>query len=706
MSSHDLSQTLTTPQEHATKEVLTLDGIEPIRVLKTHMSDDELHDIEDRLVEHDAPLTYDISEARLFIGKVQMKRRAVIELRALGIRTTEYVPRNRTPSGIAQHSSDGCHEKNAAERQKQSNDKKTYSGGPIDLTEDSTTESESGSATNIGKSKENEQVIAKSSSATQTSVDDSRLYKVIRLSWLFNSVQAGRALPLEDYLVYIGQQISGMPTIEGSAAQSNASMKRSVSNPANHLSGKPQTIRTEEILNRARAERQADPPKRVPQKRFHGAVDAVDQGRGYASTSQKPRLLESLASEGLAPLLRRSTPEYDLDLSNDIPRPPEWVQRGYKYACQRSTPVNNPNPKFIDMLKSIRLTRTLTGDEIGVRAYSTAVASLSAYPHILTSPREILALPGCSAKIAALFAEWKNNGEQDVAAVRESKNDKRLQILRLFHEIWGVGHKTARDFYDRGWRDLDDIVEHGWTVLTRVQQIGVKFYEEFQVKIPRSEVEHIRDVVHEHVQRVCGRPEGVRTCVVGGYRRGKAESGDADIMVSHLDEARLLDAVDDIVASLHEDGWITHSLGTTRSNSRRGQQTLPYQGPGAGSGFDSLDKAMVVWQDPSYHSSDASDDENPNPHRRVDIILSPWRTIGCAVLGWSAGTTFERDLRRYAKHEKNWKFDSSGIRDRATGEVVDVEAAGGRSETVDEAERKVFAALGLDYKEPRERCTG
>lgn len=83
-------------------------------------------------------------------------------------------------------------------------------------------------------------------------------------------------------------------------------------------------------------------------------------------------------------------------------------------------------------------------------------------------------------------------------------------------------------------------------------------------------------------------------------------------------------------------------------------------------------------------------------------------------MGWSGGTTFQRDLRRYAKNVKGWKFDSSGVRDRANGEVVDVEgfygydgALGkGRAETMEQAEKRVFEGLGLEYREPWERCTG
>jgi DNA polymerase IV len=409
---------------------------------------------------------------------------------------------------------------------------------------------------------------------------------------------------------------------------------------------------------------------------------------------------------------------------------PEWVKAGTKYACQRLTPANPPNHAFIALLKKIKLARLLTNDEIGVRAYSTSIAALAAYPHKISNPREILALPGCDAKIANLYVEWSNTGT--IKAVEDIEADEDLTTLRLFYEIWGVGATTAREyFYDKGWRDLDDIVEHGWKTLSRVQQIGVKFYDEFLDPIPRAEVEGIAQIVHRHACKV--RDDGIQSLVVGGYRRGKEASGDVDIIVSHPDEKKTLGLVGDIVASLEEEGWITHTLLLSLNSTNRGQETLPFRsGSGhGGHGFDTLDKALVVWQDPHWTDGDATDDDddsadpskadenkddkkNPNIHRRVDIIISPWRTVGCAVLGWSAGTTFERDLRRYAKDVKGWKFDSSGVRNRGNGEVVDLEGyfsiegdhGKGRAETMLQAERRVFEGMGIEWREPGERCTG
>ncbi|RYO90231.1 hypothetical protein DL764_008468 [Monosporascus ibericus] len=377
----------------------------------------------------------------------------------------------------------------------------------------------------------------------------------------------------------------------------------------------------------------------------------------------------------------------------------------------RPTPANPPNAAFIEQLKEIRTIRTLTDDKdgeraYGARAYSTAISTLAAYPYRISCVPEIERLPGCSTKIAGLWDEWRENGF--IQEVEDAKTDEKLSVLKLFYDIWGVAATTAREFYSKGWRDIDDIVEYGWSSLTRVQQIGVKFYDEFKLKIPRAEVESIGQTILEHANKI---HEGFHMVIVGGYRRGKNGSGDVDVVLSHPNPDCTLNFVLDIVASLEDSQYITHTLTLSTKNSERGQTPVAWKGEGrkAGTGFDTLDKALLVWQEPAWDRSSASASQkqkNPNPHRRVDIIISPWRTAGCAVLGWSGATTFQRDLRRYCKEKKQLKFDSSGIRSRANGRWVDVESdPDGPAPDLLTAEKRVFASLGLEWRPPEERCT-
>jgi DNA polymerase IV len=149
-----------------------------------------------------------------------------------------------------------------------------------------------------------------------------------------------------------------------------------------------------------------------------------------------------------------------------------------------------------------------------VRAYGKAIATLKAYPKLLTQSTKIAKLPGCGPKIDSLFKDYSRTGT--LTEYTHLQNSAEFQTLKKFWGVWGVGARTAREWYfDRGWRSLDDIVEHGWETLTRVQQIGIKFYDEFnEHKISRGEVEEIGMLVYKAAQAFA--PD-TRYEICGGY---------------------------------------------------------------------------------------------------------------------------------------------------------------------------------------------
>src|SRR5438874_1700276 len=61
----------------------------PIFVLPTHLGLDELHALEESLVQHGAMLTYDIFEAKIVLGQIRQAKRAALELRSRGVWTEE-----------------------------------------------------------------------------------------------------------------------------------------------------------------------------------------------------------------------------------------------------------------------------------------------------------------------------------------------------------------------------------------------------------------------------------------------------------------------------------------------------------------------------------------------------------------------------------------------------------------------------------------
>jgi DNA polymerase IV len=182
---------------------------------------------------------------------------------------------------------------------------------------------------------------------------------------------------------------------------------------------------------------------------------------------------------------------------------------------------------------------------------------------------------------------------------------------------------------------LDDIIEGAWDSLPRVQQIGIKYYEEFnEHKISRSEVEEIGRIVGDAAETVAA---GTIYEICGGYRRGKSESGDVDIIISNPTPHSTQDLCLGLVKVLEERGIITHTLSLSTATSKRQENqkhSFRKRAPlGSGEtqvyGMDSLDKALVVILLPKDNT------HYTGIHRRVDLIIAPWRAWGTAIVGWT-----------------------------------------------------------------------
>lgn len=693
-----------------------------IYVLPAHLSEDELHEAEHALVTCGALLTHEIKDSRIVLGNISKERRARFELRTAQVRTESLDRSKRNVSSKPQYIPS---EAPVTKRSNLTDWRRSSEWRPVTSAADDATRltdpEKCSSAEDEAKKAKNPMPQlsittpgSKITAATQGSNllrlkeqdFDSRI-KVVKLEWLHDCLTKHSLQPFEQYTIYEARLI-----LPGSIVASQMPPQASISNGTTmKISEQPEPGNEviKGIIERAKADAEVNtnPSIRRVRKRDH-IMDAMSKdftGRTFTSFASDRRRLQPL---------RQTTFEHDEDFVGPMPTTPDWVKENKIYSCERITLAHPPNEAFIEQLKKIRTARLLTADDIGVRAYSTSIASLAAYPHRISSAKEILSIPGCDKKTAQLFHEWQeSNGH--LQAIADIDSDPILQVLNLFYDIWGVGATTAREFYyGREWRDLDDIIEYGWKSLTRVQQIGVKYFDEFKLKVPAAEVEYIVGEIKAHAVRLTD--SSLEAIIVGGHRRGNLESGDVDVILTHRSERATLNLISDVVDSLEASGSITHVLSLSLTNSKRDQQPLPLHSltSPAGHGFDTLDKALVVWQDQNWRSSPADlaadpETKNPNPHRRVDIIVSPWRTIGCAVVGWTSGTTFNRDIRRYVKRVKGWKFDSSGVRERGSGSWMDLEGwADEKTRCMDwvEAEKRVFREMGLVYREPWERCTG
>jgi len=332
-----------------------------------------------------------------------------------------------------------------------------------------------------------------------------------------------------------------------------------------------------------------------------------------------------------------------------------------KELGQSSAP---PNGHIAAELGKLAKAYSASGDQWRARTYSRAVKTISALDTPITTREQAVALPGIGKALADKIMEMLENGR--IRKVDEVCSSEKVKVLSLFSDVWGAGPKTAQAWWDRGFRSLDDLKGAG---LTRQQEIGLRLYSDLNSRMAREEAGQLASLVQEEAERLVS---GVEVTACGSYRRGRKTCGDLDLLITHPDN-RQEGLLPPLLSALHAKGILTDDL------------TVP------GEGGSHQKKYMGVARLPDSNAL----------HRRLDIILVPWRERGAAKLYFTGSAEFNRSMRQIAV-DQGCSLSEHGLR---LG-VLRVEGGKKMGElSPAETEEEIFEELGLPYKHPEDRET-
>jgi DNA polymerase beta len=172
-----------------------------------------------------------------------------------------------------------------------------------------------------------------------------------------------------------------------------------------------------------------------------------------------------------------------------------------------------------------------SGNGFKARAYYTAIRSLKQYPQKVKSGREAEKLDGVGKKIAAKIDEIISTGKLE--RLEEDKKDERLQALTLLNRVPGVGPIKARQLVDEhGFRTLEDLRAHPNKLTSHINTC-LKYFEELEQRIPRSEMDQLNATIRDTAKRISALHKcqlELTTC--GSYRRGATSSNDIDVLIT------------------------------------------------------------------------------------------------------------------------------------------------------------------------------
>ncbi|KAI1230021.1 hypothetical protein IHE44_0010405 [Lamprotornis superbus] len=208
-------------------------------------------------------------------------------------------------------------------------------------------------------------------------------------------------------------------------------------------------------------------------------------------------------------------------------------------------------------------------------------------PRKIRSGAEAKKLDGVGAKIAEKIDEFLSTGK--LRKLEKIRQDDTSASINLLTRVTGIGPAAARKFVEEGIKTLEDLrkIEHK---LTHHQRIGLKYFEDFEKRIPREEMLQMQEIVLKEVKKLD--PNYIAT-VCGSFRRGAESSGDMDVLLTHPS--------------------------FTSESSKQGVCQLP-------------DK----------------EDGTAYPHRRIDIRLIPKDQYYCGVLYFTGSDIFNKNMRTHA----------------------------------------------------------
>uniref|UniRef100_A0A8C9X381 DNA-directed DNA/RNA polymerase mu n=1 Tax=Sander lucioperca TaxID=283035 RepID=A0A8C9X381_SANLU len=351
------------------------------------------------------------------------------------------------------------------------------------------------------------------------------------------------------------------------------------------------------------------------------------------------------------------------------------------YACLRRTTLDNHNPVLTDALSLLAENAELSDEDGRGVAFRRAAAVLKALPEPVTGVTQLRGLPCLGGHSLRVIRDILENGAS--SEVEFTKQSERFKALKVLTDIFGVGAKTAERWIRDGIHSLHQLQESGQT-LNRAQQAGLEHYDDLKQPVTKAEADAIGEIVEEAVVSVL---PGAQITLIGGFRRGKLTGHDVDFLITHPEEGREVGLMPKVVSWLESQGFLLYQK-TTRNSYLEAKD-----GPARpASNMDRFERCFSIFK--------LVTDEGPKPasgHRRwravrVDLVVSPISQFAFALLGWTGSKLFERELRRWAGHEKAMSLSSHALYDNKQGRYLKATS-----------EEEIFTYLGLEYIPPSER---
>ncbi|XP_023218500.1 DNA-directed DNA/RNA polymerase mu-like isoform X2 [Centruroides sculpturatus] len=226
-------------------------------------------------------------------------------------------------------------------------------------------------------------------------------------------------------------------------------------------------------------------------------------------------------------------------------------QRVPRYACQRMNPLHHHNRRLTESLEILAESAELETDSINMGralAFRKAASVLKSLPTEITRIEQVENMKDIGRHSLNVIREILDNGK--CTEVDELCKSERFRTLKFFNSIYGIGPATANQWFASGLRTIEDVRKTLSLKSTNKRlNYGLAFHEDLSEPVLKSKALEILKMVENEAKGV---EENASVCLIGGFRRGKTEGHDVDILISHLTEGKEIGLLSTILKRLKE----------------------------------------------------------------------------------------------------------------------------------------------------------
>ena len=177
---------------------------------------------------------------------------------------------------------------------------------------------------------------------------------------------------------------------------------------------------------------------------------------------------------------------------------------------------------------------TAINDVFRGRAYQKASNVLKTFEGPINRVSQLYNIKGIQNKgnESSIFKMMKEIIETGKSTMLDGRTKNPFETsVKLLKTVWGIGAITAEKLVKNHGistiEQLREAVQKDKVTLEHGQLIGLSRFEDFNLRIPREEVENISEIVMKYAEKIV---PGVQGTICGSYRRGKTDCGDVDIL--------------------------------------------------------------------------------------------------------------------------------------------------------------------------------